>query len=136
MVSDRTVAVIGRIILAIGIALIFASGGLAGALAWSGSGGDEGEHDVTHAALLPGALWAVGGFVLWRAGRSRLFGLSLAVAIAGYALGAIAIGDLDAGGSADSMADIGLVVGGFGSLIGLLITAAGARLARPPALPR
>ena len=121
----------GRIILLAGLVVVFLSAVSAGTLLHTGTESDSGSYSPVRAALFAAALWVAIGFVLWRAGRLVLFAAATALAIAGMVVGWLGLGDLDAGGSGDSKADIGLVVGSIAALIGLFIAWAGARLAWP-----
>ncbi len=120
----------GRIILLAGLLLVFLAGVAAGALMHTGTVGDAGSYNPERAAVFAAVLWAAGGCLLWRAGRLRLFAVATALVIVGIAVGWLGLGDLDAGGSEDSKADIGLVIGSIAALIGLFIAWAGDRLVR------
>jgi hypothetical protein len=129
-VSERS-NVTGRIILLAGLFFVFLAGLSAGALMHTGTEGDAGTYDPARASLFAAALWVAAGFVLWGAGRLRLFLVATALVAVGMAIGWLGLGDLDAGGSEDSKEDIGLVIGSVAALIGLFIAWAGARLVWP-----
>ena len=121
----------GRIILLAGLVGVFLSAVSAGTLMHTGTESDFGSYSPARAALFAAALWVAVGFVLWRAGRPVLFLAATALVVTGMGVGWLGLGDLDSGGSGDSKADIGLVVGSIAALIGLFSAWAGARLVWP-----
>jgi hypothetical protein len=121
---------IGYVLLAAGLAGVFLAALFAGALLRGGNEDTQG-YDVTRLATLLGLLWIAVAWVLWCAGQIRLLASAVGLAALGFGLGVFQLGALDAGGSEDSKADVGLVIGSAGALIGLFMSWAGARLVWP-----
>jgi hypothetical protein len=115
--------------LAAGLIGVFLAALFAGAFLRGGSEDTQG-YDATRLAIFLGLLWIAVAWALWRAGQIRLLASAVGLAVLGFGLGAFGLGDLDAGGSADSKADVGLVIGSAGALIGLFASWAGTRLLR------
>ena len=126
--NGRPARAIGYALLAAGLVAILLSAVMAGTLSATGNTGDTQGYDVTRLALFLCLLWIAVAWALWRAGLIKLFISATGLAVLGFALGAFALGDLDAGGSTDSKTDAGLVIGSAGALIGLLVSWGGARL--------
>jgi apolipoprotein N-acyltransferase len=119
----------GYVLLAAGLIGVFLAALFAGAFLRGGSE-DAQSYDATRLVVFLGLLWVAVAWALWRAGRTKLLASIVGLAVLGFGLGAFALGDLDAGGSADSKSDVGLVIGSAGALSGLFIACAGARLLR------
>jgi hypothetical protein len=122
------VRVTGYVLLASGLGAVFLSAIVAGTLSRTGVSENTQGYDVARLALFLGLLWIAVAWALWRAGQIKLLISAIGLAVLGFALGALALGDLDAGGSTDSKTDAGLVIGSAGALIGLLVSWGGARL--------
>ncbi len=104
---------------------------MAGTLSQTGVSEDTQGYDATRLVALLGLIWIAVAWALWRAGQIKLLISTIGLAVLGFAVGVFALGDLDAGGSADSKSDVGLVIGSAGALIGLFVSWGGARLLWP-----
>jgi apolipoprotein N-acyltransferase len=127
---------VGYALLAAGLAGAFLSALIASVL--FGSGGSEEDaqgYSLTRLVVFLGLPWVALAWVLWRAGRIRLLASIVGLAVLGFSLSAFVLGDLDAGGSADSKSDVGLVIGSAGALAGLFVSWGGARLLWPSTSP-
>lgn len=122
---------VGYALLAAGLVVVFLSAIAAGTPSQTGANEDTQGYDATRLAVFLGLLWLAVAWALWRAGEIKLLASAIGLAVFGFALGAFTLGDLDAGGSADSKSDVGLVIGSAGALIGLFVSWGGARLLWP-----
>lgn len=124
--------VFGKIAVAAGALLTLISGIVTGALVWSGAvDEDAASFDATRLAVFLALLWAAVGWARSRSDRLRFLLAEAGLALVGLVFGAFVLGGMDAGGSADSVADVGLITGSLGALLGLFLSWAGARLLWP-----
>ncbi|HYV88804.1 MAG TPA: hypothetical protein VFA91_09505 [Candidatus Polarisedimenticolia bacterium] len=122
---------IGYALLATGLVVVILSAATAGVFMGASGGEDTQSYDATRLFILLGLSWLAVAWAMWRAGQIKLLVSVIGLAAIGFGMGALALGDTDAGGSADSKSDVGFVVGSAGMLIGLFVSWGGARLLWP-----